>query len=65
MEPGAKVVKLDGSYEDALGFVNPDGKVVILAANQSEEAKSVTFHIAGKKARTVLLPANSLNTLVF
>ena len=63
--PGAKVVKLDGSYEDALAFVNPDGKVVVLAANQTGDAKPLTFQVAGKKARTALLPSNSLNTFVF
>lgn len=60
----AKVVKLDGTYEDALAFVNPDGKVVVLAANQTSDAMPVTFQVVGKKARTALLPANSLNTFV-
>ena len=64
VQPGAKVVKLSGSFEDALAFVNPDGKVVVLAANQTGEAKPVTFQVAGKKARTATLPANSLNTFV-
>lgn len=36
-----------------------------LAANQTGEAKPVTFQVAGKKARTATLPANSLNTFVF
>ena len=62
--PGAKVIALDGTYEDALAFVNPDGKVVVLAANQTDETKPVTFQMAGKKACTALLPANSLNTFV-
>ena len=62
--PGAKVVALDGTYEDALAFVNPDGKVVVLAANQTDDAKPVSFQVAGKKARTALLPPNSLNTFV-
>ena len=64
VQPGAKVVKLSGTFEDALAFVNPDGKVVVLAANQTGEAKPVTFQVAGKKARTAMLPANSLNTFV-
>lgn len=62
--PGAKVIALDGTYEDALAFVNPDGKVVVLAANQTDDAKPVTFQVAGKKACTAFLPANSLNTFV-
>ena len=62
--PGAKVLTLDGTYADALAFVNPDGKVVVLAANQTDETKPVTFRVAGKRTRTALLPANSLNTFV-
>jgi len=62
--PGAKVVKLGGTYEEALAFVNPDGSIVVLAANKEESPRQVTFQIAGKKAKTVTLPASSLNTLV-
>lgn len=62
--PGAKVIALDGTYEDVLAFVNPDGKVVVLAANQTDDAKPVSFQVAGKKVRTALLPPNSLNTFV-
>jgi len=44
-------------------FVNSDGSVVVLAANQTEEAQPVTIKLAGK-AQTVVLPAKSLNTFV-
>ena len=40
------------------------GEVVVLAANQTSDAMPVTFQVVGKKARTALLPANSLNTFV-
>lgn len=61
--PGAKYVKVSGSYDDALAFVNPDGSVVLLAANQTDEAQPVTLKV-GDRNQTVSLPANSLNTLV-
>ena len=64
VDRGAKVLSLSGSYADALAFVNPDGQVVVLAANQTAEPKPVTFRI-GKKDHTAVLPANSLNTLTF
>ena len=63
VQPGARVVGLDGTYKDALAFVNPDGKVVVLAANQTGEPLPVSFQI-GKKVKTATLPPNSVNTLV-
>jgi glucosylceramidase len=61
--PGAKYLNIAGSYSDAMAFVNSDGSVVVLAANQTEEAQPVTIKLAGK-AQTVVLPAKSLNTFV-
>lgn len=64
VRPGAAVLELSGTFEDALAFVNPDGQLVVLAANQEGRDKPVTFRIAGKE-RTFLLPSNSLNTITF
>lgn len=61
--PGAKVLGLGGNYDDALAFVNPDGSTVVMAANQTEEAKAVSVVVNGK-TRTFELPAGSLNTIV-
>ena len=64
VEPGARVLALSGSYADALAFVNPDGRIVVLAANQTDQSKDVTFRV-GRKDHTAQLPAQSLNTLLF
>lgn len=61
--PGAKYVKIDGTYDDAMAFVNTDGSIVVLAANQTEEAQQVSIKVGGN-VQTVTIPANSLNTLV-
>lgn len=63
VKPGAKVVALGGTFDDALAFINLDGRVVVLLANQSEEVMSVAVEIKGK-SRTFALPAASLNTVV-
>ena len=62
VQPGAKVLDLGGTYADALAFVNPDGQVVVLLANQTDAPASVTVQLSGKN-RTLELPANSLNTI--
>ena len=62
--PGAKVLALSGNYDDALAFVNPDGGVVVMAANQTDAPKSVSV-VVDKKVYTFEVPANSLNTMTF
>ena len=61
--PGAKYIKLGGTYADAMAFVNTDGSVVVLAANQTEEPQKVSIKLNGK-AYTIVLPVGSLNTMV-
>jgi glucosylceramidase len=61
--PGAKYLRLGGSYEDAMAFVNTDGSVAVLLANQTEEPMSVSI-VLGERTSTVSLPAKSLNTIV-
>ena len=47
----------------AMAFVNTDGCVAVLLANQTEEPKSVSI-VLGERTSTVSLPAKSLNTIV-
>lgn len=61
--PGAKYLKIGGTYADAMAFVNADGSIVVLVANQTEEATQVTLKLEGKN-QTILVPAKSLNTFV-
>ena len=60
-----------------LGFLNPDGRTVLLLANQSDTPKTVSVEgLPGRlglsghlgrldRPRVVTLPAGSINTLVF
>ena len=64
VQPGARVLTLGGTYSDALGFLTPDGRTVLLLANQSDAPKTVSVDGLPGHPRTVTLPAGSLNTLV-
>ena len=61
VRPGAKVLAIQGGYEDALAFLNPDGSIVVIVANQKNAPTTVS--IDGIK-QTFTLPANSLNTIL-
>ena len=62
VRPGAKVLDIQGDYNDALAFLNPDGRIVLILANQ--ENIPTTVSIDGVK-KTFTLPANSINTILF
>lgn len=64
VQPGAKRLELDGAGEDILGFVNPDGKEVIVAVNRQDTAKDVTLRKDGKTLSFKLQP-KSFNTLYY
>ncbi|MDO4162941.1 MAG: glycoside hydrolase family 30 protein [Bacteroides sp.] len=63
--PGAKRVDISlGNYTDALAFQNPDGSIVVLAANQQDKDKKVTIKIKDLTYSPVLA-AHSVNTFVY
>ena len=64
VQPGARVLTLGGTYADALGFLNPDGRAVLLLANQSDTPQAVSIEGLPGRPRVVTLPAGSINTLV-
>ena len=47
-----------------MAFRNPDGSIVVLAAEKTGEARNLTI-TAGKRAIKVNIPANSVSTIVF
>lgn len=62
VQPGAYRIETTGDYNDLLAFKNPDGSIVLVVANQSDEERKVSFELGGNVYNPVL-PANSLNTL--
>jgi glucosylceramidase len=63
VDVGAKRVETTGSCDDALGFVNPDGTVVLLLRNAAQHDQFVDVR-AGEKMVTVKLLPDSISTVL-
>lgn len=62
VEPGAHVAASYGSWGDRIAFTNPDGSVVIVLANRTNNNLAVTLNIDGKRTAPITIPARSFNT---
>ena len=62
VDPGAKYLPV--SDRNCMAFVNPDGKLVVVYFNDTDELQAVSFDLSGEKT-VVEIPAQSINTLVF
>ena len=60
---GAQKLVLDGSYNEALGFVNPDGSIVLVIGNQTDVDANIVLQLS-KESLNVTIPAGTLNTIV-
>lgn len=60
---GAKRLVLGGTYEDVLGFVNTDGTIVLVLANQTEDPSCISIQIA-KETLNIELAANTINSIL-
>lgn len=60
--PGAVRVKLTGA--DGLAFRNPDGKLVLVTANKTDNSSAFNLKIDGRILQCTL-PAQSVNTIVY
>lgn len=57
VQPGARLLEPDdGSYPDALAFVNPDKSVVVVAANQTDETIELRLDVNGRSAPAGMQP---------
>lgn len=63
VKPGAKRLETEGTLDDVLGFVNPDGTVVVVIRNEAGFEKTVRVTVDGKSVVNVV-EADSFNTLV-
>ena len=61
---GSVKVKSYGNFDDAIAFLDSDGKVVLVAVNSQPEPRSVDIKIGGHSLN-VSLPAKSFNTFRF
>jgi glucosylceramidase len=66
VDVGARALDLSGTCDDALGFVNPDGTVVLLLRNELARGQMLQLQVgptAGVRAFAVELPADSVSTI--
>lgn len=61
--PGALRVKTAGGWDDALAFKDPNGKIVVVAANTSDTDRPLTLVIGGQTTAATVA-AHSFNTFV-
>lgn len=65
IKPGAKRASTSGPWGDQIGFVNPDGSVVLVAGNSQKQPLAVRIGVGGRDdSLAVTLPAESINTFV-
>ena len=64
VRPGAVYLGTEGSMEEAMAFRNPDGSIVVLAAEKTGTPRDLTIK-AGNRTVKVNIPANSVSTIVF
>ena len=62
VEVGARTIEVTGTCDDALGFLNPDKKVVLLVRNTLRREQLVEVHVAGRSLALKLAP-DSISTL--
>ena len=60
---GAKRLETSGTCDDALGFLNPDGTIVLLLRNELPQAQMVQVQLPDR-AVVVQLPPDSVGTVV-
>ena len=64
VKPGAKLLNSDGTWDEVLSFLNPDGTVVVVVTNKEKSKQELTITIDGKQF-SMTLPSESVNTIVF
>ena len=50
--PGAKKLSLGGTYDDVLGFVNTDGSVALIMANQTDDASAINIQFGKRHSQS-------------
>lgn len=64
VQPGARLLSItDESYQDALAFINPNKRVVVVSANQTEQPITLQLDIDGRQ-QVATMPPYSFHTWV-
>lgn len=62
IKPMAERIRLNGTYKDTIGFINPDGEIIIEIKNPLDKSQNVTIKYGEMHYNIELLP-HSINTL--
>lgn len=62
VDPGAHLLRVEGNWGDKLAFVNPDGGVVLVVANRSDQDHRLVLNVDGQRSDRLTIPARSFNT---
>ena len=63
VQPGARRLETDGTFDNLLAFANPDKSVAVILRNESAHERPIDLTVAGKTIQGVM-PADSFNTLL-
>ncbi|MDR1919393.1 MAG: beta-glycosidase [Tannerellaceae bacterium] len=63
VRPGAKLLQTEGSFPNHLAFLNPDGGIVLIAANEEATERVISIQLNNTRYSPLLKP-HSLNTLL-
>ena len=63
VQPGARLLAMTGTHDDALVFANSDGSTAILLRNEVARPRIVTVAVAGTKV-PVVMPPDSISTVI-
>ena len=63
VQPGARRLETDGTFDNLLAFVNPDKSVAIILRNESPHDRPIDITVAGATIPG-MMPPDSFNTLL-
>lgn len=63
VRPGAKRLETQGTFDNVLAFLNPDGSVAVIGMNESPYERPVTVTIGARKV-AISMEGQSFNTLL-
>jgi glucosylceramidase len=63
VQPGARRLETDGTFDNLLAFLNPDKSVAVILRNESSRERPIDITVAGKAIQG-MMPADSFNTLL-
>ena len=61
--PGSYRLEISGDNENALAFINPDGRIVVVMVNRSDNKQTTSLSM-NKQFLNLELPPHSFHTII-